>query len=182
MFTGTIVAYLKQGFSPPTVRPAAVTASNAGALRTVCRTQCHEMCSMVSCSPHEQLAPTPPAWRTIRSVVSRPPAISRLRTPCLALGSCSGGGGICAPASNGEGSPSTRLCVLGPRLAQPQQQQVSRQLLQTSVSSSRLPSGRASTGPRLMCHNLVLIVATEALTSLGTTSPRYIIQHAIYPP
>merc|ERR1719273_2896773 len=28
----------------------------------------------------------------------------------------------------------------------------------------------------------VLIVATDALTSLGTTSPRYIMQHAIYFP
>jgi len=29
---------------------------------------------------------------------------------------------------------------------------------------------------------LVLIVATDALTSFGTTSPLYIIQHAIYLP
>lgn len=41
------------------------------------------------------------------------------------------------------------------------------------------PVGHQSTNCMV---RLVLIVATEAFTSFGTTSPRYIMQHAMYLP
>ena len=44
---------------------------------------------------------------------------------------------------------------------------------------SKKPVGDQSTN---WIVRLVLMVATEAFTSFGTTSPRYIMQHAMYFP
>merc|ERR1711904_146961 len=63
------------------------------------------------------------------------------------------------------------------------------------MTFAKSPPGTTVGGWELMPHlkpvgdqstnwivRLVLIVATDALTSLGTTSPRYIMQHAMYLP
>merc|ERR1712060_424202 len=66
---------------------------------------------------------------------------------------------------------------------------------QARITLAKSPPGTTVGGWELMPHlkpvghqstnwivRLVLIVATAALTSFGTTSPRYIMQHAIYLP